>query len=348
VKTSGGTKLPLLVGGMVVLAGAGLGGWYLMNGKSRTAASDAVSPIASEAQAGATAAAVPIDVSDGTGFSQTLQALADEARKSGAPADAVNALATTAGQAGQAAQADIPSLAKTASMSFAQALLGDAERRTQRIARQLPWADPRRPNAARAESAERRGVQARLLQARGALSSAALAAGSAADPGQAMASAQQALSAWRSFVSAQARAAATAPSIAPEKVGLAPEEVAAPATTMATTPEPSSSAGQTLSGGKTQQLAGIVASSREVADKVIKMGRSARPNPRGSDEEKDNYRTLQQNMQSAQGYVTYLDTLTNSMRGAKNDRDADRLIAQGEQTKRYLLLMLSRSTAASK
>ena len=329
VKTSGGTKLPLVIGGAVVLAGAGLGGWYLLNGKSRTAATDAVSPMAS------------------TGLAQALQSLADEARKSGAPADAVNAIGATAVQAGQTGQPDIPGLAKTASGSFAQALLGDAERRSQRIARQLPWADPRRPNAARGESTERRTVQARLLQARGGLSDAAAAAGNAPDPGQALASAQAALSSWRSFVSAQARAAATAPSIAPEQVGLATAEVAAPASTAAA-PEPSPNGSQGLSPGKAQQLAGIVASSREVADKVIKMGRSARPNPRGSDEEKDNYRTLQQNMQSAQGYLTYLNTLSNSMRGAKTDRDADRLIAQGEQTKRYLLLMQSRSAAAAK
>jgi aspartokinase len=98
---------------------------------------------------------------------------------------------------------------------------------------------------------------------------------------------------------------------------------------------------------KAQQLATIVSSSREVADRVIRMGRTAQPGSRASSDEKDNYRTLQQNVKSAQGYVTYLETLTNSMRGAKDDRQADRLIAQGEQTKRYLLLLLSRSTAAS-
>lgn len=349
VKTSGGTKVPLVLGGVAVLA-AGLGGWYVLNGKSQTAASDAVSPIAGAPQPGATASAVPINVSDSTGFAQTLQALADEARKSGAPADAVNALAATAAQAGQAGQADIPGLAKSASTNFAQALLGDADRRAQRIARQLPWADPRRPNAARAEGSERRGVHARLLQSSGALSAAAQSASNAADPGQAMASAQAALSSWRSFVSAQAKAAATSPSIAADQTGLNSGEVAAP--TPATTPvaaaEPSLNAGQGLSGNKAQQLAGIVSSSREIAQKVIKMGRSARANPRGSDDEKDNYRTLQQNMQSAQGYLTYLNTLTNSMRGAKTDRDADRLIAQGEQTKRYLQLMESRSSAASR
>ncbi|MBV1689291.1 protein kinase [Novosphingobium sp. G106] len=348
VKTSGGGKLPLVLGGVAVLAAGLGGGWYLLNGKSQTAASDAVSPIAGAPQPGATASAVPINLSDSTGFAQTLQALADEARKSGAPADAVNALAATAAQAGQTGQADIPGLAKSASTSFAQALLSDAERRAQRIARQLPWADPRRPNAARSESAERRGVHARLLQSSGALSAAAQSASTAADPSQAMASAQAALSSWRSFVSAQARAAATSPSIVVDQTGLSSGEVAAPASTPAAPVALPSSANQAVSGSKAQQLAGIVSSSREIAQKVIKMGRSARSNPRGSDDEKANYRTLQQNMQSAQGYLTYLNTLTNSMRGAKTDHDADRLIAQGEQTKRYLQLMESRSSAASR
>ncbi|HEX8057760.1 MAG TPA: serine/threonine-protein kinase [Novosphingobium sp.] len=356
VKTSGGTKLPLVLGGVAVLAAGLGGGWYLLNGKSQTAASDAVSPVAGAPQPGATASAVPINVSDSTGFAQTLQALADQARQSGAPADAVNALAATAAQVGQSGQADIPGLAKNASTSFAQALLGDADRRAQRIARQLPWADPRRPNAARAEGPERRGVHARLLQSSGALSAAVQAAGNATDPGQAMASAQAALSSWRSFVSAQAKAAATSPSIAADQTGMNSGEVAAPASAPAATVEPPTSTAQNVStgkaqgvsAGKAQQLAGIVSSSREIAQKVIRMGRSARSNPRGSDDEKANYRTLQQNMQSAQGYLTYLNTLTNSMRGAKTDHDADRLVAQGEQTKRYLQLMESRSSAASR
>ena len=92
----------------------------------------------------------------------------------------------------------------------------------------------------------------------------------------------------------------------------------------------------------------LAASCRETAADVIKLGKTSRPKSGASDEEKENYRILQQNAKSARGYLTYLNTLTNSRRGAKNDREADRLITQAEQTRYYLQVLLSRSTAASK
>jgi hypothetical protein len=235
-------------------------------------------------------------------------------------------------------------LAKTGAAQFANTLLGDVERRSQRIARDLPWADPHRANAAQGESRERRGVAARLRQARSGLAAAASAAGSAADPGQAVASGQQALAAWRGFASAQTRAFATSASAeaapAASTAGL-PTEEAAPSSAA-----PDATAG--VSSSKQQQLATIAASCRAMAADVIKLGKTSRPKSGASDEEKENYRILQQNAKSAQGYLTYLNTLTNSMRGAKNDREADRLITQAEQTRYYLQVLLSRSTAAAK
>ena len=65
-----------------------------------------------------------------------------------------------------------------------------------------------------------------------------------------------------------------------------------------------------------------------------------------SDDDKANYRTLQANVKTAQGYVSYLDTLANSMRGVKNDGEVDKLVRQAEQTQSYLTVLLSRSPSA--
>jgi hypothetical protein len=342
------SRLQLILAGAVAAA-AGVGifhGWNVLKsglaGQPTREADKAliVGPAVATASAGPAFVASEIPVAGD--IAAALRALAGEAHRARAPAEATNMLVNATSQGGNR---DMAGAASVAGARFAGALLGDVERRAQKIARDVPWADPLRANAAGGESPERRAVQARLQQARTGLGAAAAAAGKAGDPGQAVAYARQALANWRSFASAQAKAYATgAPSIEPASVEQT-DGLATP-TGKESSPAPANgSAG--AAAGKAQQLAAIVSSSREIADRVVRMARTSQPGSRASNEEKDNYRTLQQNMKSAQSYVTYLERLTNSLRGAKDDREVDRLIVQGEQTKRYLLLLLSRSTTAS-
>ncbi len=364
-RKSGQSMRSGVIAGVAIVALAALaGGWYAATnvGTGTPGETSNVDAALADDSAGGGSEAAPDSKIEG--LSSAVQALADDAREAGAPAGAVSALAGAAarlvelqsglrsasGDPGQA-EAEMAALAHTAATQFAKSLLGDAGRRAQRIARDLPWADPRSASSASGESADRQKIAAGLRQARAGLNAAALAAANAGDPGTALASGRGALGAWRGFAGAQARAYATArtPQAATEVESAPGDQAGAPsaASSAATAPTPAGSSGA-VSPAKSQQLAGIVSSCRDVAASVINMGKISRPNSGASDDQKTNYRVLQQNTKSAQGYLTYLDNLTNSMRGAKNDGEADRLISQAEQTKRYLLVLLSRSTAASK
>jgi non-specific serine/threonine protein kinase len=336
VAKKGGAKVPLIVGAVLVAVAAGLaGGWYVVKEMLPDVAGGKAGSSMVTPDDNATAAADVVAIDDVADIAPALTTLANDARKAGAPYDAVGALNVPAGST--------PDLtAKAASAGFAAMLASDVDRRALRIARELPWADPRRPNAARSEDAARRAIQIRLMQAKSGIAGAAMAARNATDPAHALASARQSLALWKVFAAAQARAFASRASNQTTPDAIAQNETVAEAA-----PVVESDVGAPVSAGKVGQLAGIVSSGREIADKVIAMGRASRPPSGATKDAKDNYQTLQQNVKSARGYVTYLNTLTNSMRGAKSDRDADRLIAQGEQTKRYLSLLLLRSTAAS-
>ncbi len=48
------------------------------------------------------------------------------------------------------------------------------------------------------------------------------------------------------------------------------------------------------------------------------------------------------------GYERYLDTLSNSMRGSRSKAEADKLIAQANQTRAYLNQLLAQSKASLK
>ena len=100
--------------------------------------------------------------------------------------------------------------------------------------------------------------------------------------------------------------------------------------------------------GKLQQFNATVASAREIAASVIRLGQVSRPGSGASQDEKDRFKTLDQGKKSAQNYLKYLDGLTRSMARVQNDAEAERHIAQAEQTKRYLAEMQARSNAASR
>jgi hypothetical protein len=109
-------------------------------------------------------------------------------------------------------------------------------------------------------------------------------------------------------------------------------------TTAVVTPAPVPTAPLSTAGvspAKKSQFNAIVSEARGMAQRVIAMGNS------GSGA---NAKTRKDNAALARNYDKYLATLKDSMRGAKNDRDADRLIKQATQTKAYISFLVKQSS----
>ena len=92
-----------------------------------------------------------------------------------------------------------------------------------------------------------------------------------------------------------------------------------------TTSKTASSSGG-VSPAKAAQFNGIIADARSMAKQVMRSGNSA-------------------NAALARNYDSYLKTLKDSFRGVTNDRDADRLIKQANQTRNYILFLVRQSSA---
>jgi len=117
----------------------------------------------------------------------------------------------------------------------------------------------------------------------------------------------------------QAARGATPPSTAATRT-----QTTAAETTSAKTASSSSSTG--VSPAKAAQFNGIIADARSMARNVMRSGNSA-------------------NAALARNYDSYLKTLKDSFRGITNDRDADRLIKQANQTRNYILFLVRQSSA---
>ena len=322
------TKSPLLIGGgAVALAVAGFGGWAMLHrgDTAPTVATNAVTP----ASVGAVAQRVTL--ADYETIAPGTKTLADDARRAGAPAVAVDALAAAGERLGgffesleplvadraKAAEAaaragEMRTLAASASTDFATALMRDAD---SRVARTMATDDP--------------AIRNTLAAMHGAIDPAA----TVTDSAQALALARQTLGQWQVVGSAvnaagkqvaaaaktkaaalaateSKRAATTALRVAPTSVYAAPAPVAvtAPSTTG-------------VSPGKMAQFNAVVDEGRSLARQVIGSNNSSA------------------DVSMAKNYDNYLRTLKDSMRGVKSDRDADRLISQARQTKAYLVYL---------
>lgn len=358
-------KFALLgVAGVAVLLGTG---WYMAGGVGGNAPDPALAAVSDFALGGLTVDAGS-DTTAATGLVTQFGELEAAARNSGAPgaadlATAVRAIGGLTGKlddpsarsaTGGSIADEIAGIAGSASARFATALQADLERRVPAIAKAATWADPRRSGAAAGQPPANRQIASTLRTARSGVQSAAAALASQSDPGQAIALARQALTGWNSFRSAGAMAL----KVRPDDNTAQPVEQAAaivtggtpvvqPLPTGEATPgtRSSSAAYSGISPGRQQKFDSIVSASRDLASKVIRLGKNAK---QGSDDlEKERYRILRQNVKSAEGYKTYLDTLASSLRGAKSDAEVDQSIAKAEETWTYLNVLLSRSTAAS-
>jgi len=277
------------------------------------------------------------------GLAPAERSLAEDARKAGAPATAVNDLLAASekldgqlqglrtlqanpAQAGAAtARADeMKRTATSANVEFATALLRDADARAQRLSADVP-------------SASRASVTSALASLRTSVEASA----DATDPAQSLNAARDALAKSRAFAAsvqvANRRASEALAQRAAKKTMVtatptAPERTAAAAKPAAKTETAAATAATGVSAAKTAQFNGIIDSARGMAKQVIRMGGG------GANA------TRKANAQLAKNYDSYLKNLKDSMRGAKSDKEADRLIKQANQTKAYIVFLQKQSS----
>jgi serine/threonine protein kinase len=359
---------PVVAGGaaLAVLA-AGVVGWSMLGTPNNSGADTPVT-----IDSGAVQPALE-DVSGVDGLASATNALVEEARAANAPAAAVDGL-SAAGEELQKrfaalqpllnndAQADAAAtqagemkrLSMSASANFANALVSDAEGRAQRLSAAVPWANPAQPDAARREPPERQAVANNVRSSFDQLRAAAQAAASAADPGQAMNAAREALKQSQAFGTASVaasnlRTGATRVAEAPTETKLPkPAETRAAATTPTRAAPTNTAAAASMEGEATSaqlsQLQSIISDGRGMAKDVIRMA-DRKPGSGASDAEKQAYQQRRSNAALARNYDKYLASIRDSSRGVRTARDADRLIKQASQTRAYLTFLVRQSRA---
>ena len=281
-------KAMLAGGGAIALLAAVAGGSFILGGGSSNDAAPLEIPDLSGAEA------IPIE---GLGqLAAAERALAEEARTAGAPATAVNGLVAAGEQldkqlAGLQPLADDPAqagaatarvdemkrTATTANVEFANALLRDAEARTQGL-------------SANAPAASRRTVTTALSDLRTSVEASA----NSTDPVQSLGAARDALGKSQAFAAALSGAygAQAASRRTTEQMPQAPRTATASTTTNTVTPSaptataatPSaatSSSSTGVSASKRSQLSSIVSSGRSLAKQVIQMGERRIRDPEG-------------------------------------------------------------------
>ncbi len=331
-------KAMLAGGGGIVLLAAVAGGALMLGGDD--SGNGVASTIPSLIDFGSDAVSLP----DMEAMIGAEKALIEEARAASAPATAIDPLVAAAGQldlqlpplrvllakpddaAKAALHADgMTGTATAANVSFANALLADAEARTRRIPSSVPANHP-----------DVRAMHAALADLRTTVTGAA----AATDPALSLAAAREAMAKSQVFGTALAAASRVRGTIKPTDLARAPTAPTTVVTTTATpvtaTPTPTASAPSSSTGGvsasKKAQIQSIVASGRSMARQVISLGRAS-----------DASAQAKANVKLAQGYDSYLAKVGDSARGANNDREADQLIKQANQTKAYITFLLKQS-----
>ena len=285
----------------------------------------------------------PVAISDVGQLAAAERSLVEEARIASAPSNAVNRLVAASEQlekqsAGlqallndpaQAAAAtarsdEMKRSATTANVEFANALLRDAEASVARASGNLPSASG-----------------ARLRNALSSLRSSVQASANATDPGQSLGAARAALAKFQlfSYSLQTANRRATSDALPPQPgktVTSGIPNVPTGSTVVATAESPGATdAGdaQGVSPGKMAQFNGIIDGARSLAKQVIQMGSGS-----GASQAR------KANAQLAKNYDKSLATLKDSGRGAKTDRELDRLIKQANQTRAYIVFLNKQSS----
>lgn len=343
---------PLLVAGIGIGAIAIFVGGFFW-------AQNSVAPPAPTPLAAPVVSAGGIDVAAVSGLSETMLSLADEARNAGAARMLVKpledaateltgnyeALAVLAAEkAGSevlnAEMSEMRGLADKSLADFAASLLTDAQRRSRNLARSAPWTGPGNAAALKGKGAAERKVAAQLQSSRAALNEAAGRL-EAADGFEArLALTRQVLSNYAEFVAAGNQAARLARA---DVVNDA--DKTAQTASVANAGDPIASAEFEL-GAKVKQFEDVLAASREMADRVIAMGNDKKPGSKASDEEKAGWALRRENAARAKDYVAYLEKLSGDIGKVGSVAEANDIVRQANKYKGYLVILLSRSTAA--
>jgi non-specific serine/threonine protein kinase len=333
-------RVAALGGGVGVLAAIAAGFLLFGKGNSDSSGYDAI-PALTEA------GPIPLAMTDIVAIAADERALAGEAKTAGAPVAAVDGLVAAGEQLdkqlvelrsllddpAQAAAAtarteEIKRAATAANTEFANALLRDAEARAQRL-----------PLAASAS-----GAGKSLSSALGELRTAVQASASATDPVRSLAAARDALAKSQVFAAALPAAAASA-QIAARKVDDRMTPAASPTlprqATTATTTTPTAAAAVPVaaspsaapSSSKISQIRSVISSGRNRAKQVIAMGSGSG--------------TRAANAKLAKNYEKYFANLSDSLRGARTDRELDQLLKQANQTKAYVDFLYKQSSQSN-
>lgn len=338
-KPSEKPRLAVVAGGSAALLVAVAAGAIIFGRGSFQGADEGPEPISIPSAA----VSAPVGIIDVGGLAPAARDLAAEARKAGAPAAAIGnleaageqlatqsqglqALLNDPAKASEAtARADaMKRTAMAANVAFANALLQDAGTRMQRLSAGVPSA-----------------TAATLQSAFAGLRSAVDAATRATDPTQSLAAARDALArsqALSSTIRIASRAVTETAAPTPKKVVVAeiPRAGAPQSYTAAPVAAPAPVASTIgVSPAKVRQFNAIVDEARGMARQVIGMAGRGSGDPGAQ--------TRKANAALARNYDKYLANLKDSMRGAKSDRDADRLIKQANQTKAYILFLTKQS-----
>lgn len=308
---------------------------------------------------GPTPLAAPIVSSDGvdltavSGLSEALLSLATEARNAGAGGalaagldDAATdltgryeALAIRAAEKAQADElregmAEMNLAASQALEVFSTGLLSDAQQKSRTLARTAPWTVP----GSRANANERK-LADKLQASREALTTSTAATEQADGIEGSLTATRAALTDYAEFVAASTQATRLARNSATTPAEDEPAIAAA-------APEPTSEPAAFSPAARITEVDGIVASAKDLAARVIAMGEGRRPGSKASDSEKANYELRKDNADRAKQYVAYLDRLAGDIRKAENAGEAKDVVSQANKYKGYLVVLLSRSTAA--
>ena len=314
-------------GGAIALLAAVAAGSFLFGGSSNEADPLEIPDLSDSA------GAIPIEGL--TQLAAAEKALAEEARTAGVAATAVSdlvaggeqldrqlaglqAIADDPAQAGVAAPRveEMKRTATTANLAFANALLRDAEARSQTI-------------PARSQTAP---MGATLTELRTSVQAIA----NSSDPVQTLSGARDALAKSQAFSAAlqDANRALAESKRTAQPLPKAPTTTTASTTTGAvpprpttvTTPTTTTASSDAPSASKVAQINSIVSSGRAIAKQVMRSGNK-------------------ENARLARNYDRYLANVADSARGARTDRELDQMIKQANQTKAYIVF-LQRQTDA--
>ena len=332
-------RMAMLAGAGAVILLGGIGFMAIGGGKSGNDGGYDIIPALTDTS-------TPITLADAETIATDQGALVAEAQTAGAPATAINDLVKANEQIGQQLTALRPLLgnpanadaaktkgdelrrtATTANVTFANALLQDAEARALRVPTQAAAANP---NVAK--------LQATLADLRTSVQNSA----NATDPAQSIAAARDALAKSQAFAAALPAASRVeiASKKTPEATVALPRQTAVTAAPTATAPVATATTAATApsvapaaSSSKKAQIQSIVSSGRGMARQVISWGKASGASAQAKS-----------NAQLAKGYDSYLAKVADSTRGARTDRELDQLIKEANQTKNYISFLYKQSS----